>query len=94
MTIHNLGSKTDLLELHNNAVVASTGAGTPANVDLVDYEGDVAFIIDAAAAGSGVTLNPSAAATTPSDHVDQGLTANDAGGPGRQNWGSPRGFPL
>jgi len=26
MTIHNLGSKTDLLELHNNAVVASTGA--------------------------------------------------------------------
>lgn len=56
MTIHNLGSKTDLLELHNNAVVASTGAGTPANVDLVDYEGDVAFIIDAAAAGSGVTL--------------------------------------
>ena len=56
MTIHNLGSKTDLLELHNNAVVTATGAGTPANVDLIDYEGDVAFIIDAAAAGSGVTL--------------------------------------
>jgi hypothetical protein len=56
MTIHNLGSKTDLLSIHNNAVVSATGAGTPANVDLVDYEGDVAFIIDAAAAGSGVTL--------------------------------------
>jgi hypothetical protein len=39
--------------------VTATGAGTPANVDLQgdnDFEGDIAFIISAAAAGSGVTL--------------------------------------
>jgi hypothetical protein len=56
MTIHNLGSKTDLLSIHNNAVITATGAGTPATVDLIDYEGDIAFIVDSAAAGSGVTL--------------------------------------
>ena len=57
--IHNLGSKTTLIRLHDNAVVTATGAGTPANVDLQgdnDFEGDIAFIISAAAAGSGVTL--------------------------------------
>jgi hypothetical protein len=73
MTIHNLGSKTDLLSIHNNAVVSATGAGTPANVDLVDYEGDVAFIIDAAAAGSGVTLTAKiqhSNTTTAGDFVD------------------------
>lgn len=57
MTIHNLGSKTYLLELHNTAVVTATAAGNIANVDLVDYESDVAFIIDAAASGNGITLS-------------------------------------
>jgi hypothetical protein len=73
MTIHNLGSKTDLLSVHNNAVVTATGAGTPANVDLIDYEGDVAFIIDSAAAGSGVTLTAKiqhSNTTTAGDFVD------------------------
>lgn len=74
--IHNLGSKTTLLELHNNAVVTATGAGTPANVDLQgsnDFEGDIAFIIDAAAAGSGVTLTAKlqhSDTTTSGDFVD------------------------
>jgi len=73
MTIHNLGSKTDLLNLHNTAVVASTGAGTPAYVDLLNYEGDVAFMIDAAAAGSGVTRTAKlqhSATTTAGDFAD------------------------
>ena len=74
--IHNLGSKTTLLELHNNAVVTATGAGTPANVDLQgsnDFEGDIAFINDAAAAGSGVTLTAKlqhSDTTTSGDFVD------------------------
>ena len=53
--IHNLGSKTTLIRLHDNAVVTATGAGTPAYVDLQgdnDFEGDIAFIISAAAAGA------------------------------------------
>jgi hypothetical protein len=74
--IHNLGSKTTLLNLHKTAVVSATGAGTPANVDLQgsnDFEGDIAFIIDAAAAGSGVTLTAKlqhSDTTTSGDFVD------------------------
>jgi hypothetical protein len=73
MTILNLGSKTDLLSIHNNAVITATGAGTPATVDLVDYEGDIAFIVDSAAAGSGVTLTAKiqhSNTTTSGDFVD------------------------
>lgn len=70
MTVFNLGSKTDLLALNSNAVVTATGAGSPAYVDLADYDGDVAFVIDAAAAGSGVTL------TAKLQHSDT-TTSND-----------------
>lgn len=56
MTLFNLGSKTDLLVLNANAVVSATGAGTPGYIDLNDYDGDACFLINAAAAGSGVTL--------------------------------------
>jgi hypothetical protein len=81
MTIHNLGSKTDLLSLHRTAVVSATGAGTPAYVDLLNYEGDVAFMIDAAAGGSGITrtakLQHSATTTSGdfADITDGGFTA-------------------
>jgi hypothetical protein len=37
-------------------VVSATGAGSVANVDLLAYEGDMTFVLDHAAAGSGVTL--------------------------------------
>ena len=73
MTIQNLGTKTDLLSIHNNAVITATGAGTPATVDLIDYEGDIAFIVDSAAAGSGVTLTAKiqhSNTTTSGDFVD------------------------
>ena len=74
--IHNLGSKTTLIRLHDNAVVTATGAGTPANVDLQgtnDFEGDIAFIISAGAAGAGVTLTAKlqhSDTTTSGDFVD------------------------
>jgi len=73
MTIHNLGSKTDLLSLHKTAVVSATGAGTPAYVDLLNYEGDVAFMIDAAAGGAGITRTAKlqhSATTTSGDFAD------------------------
>jgi hypothetical protein len=77
MTIFNLGSKIDLLALHASAVVASTGAGTPAYIDLNDYDGDAAFVINAAAAGSGVTMT---AKLQHSDTTTSGDFADITGG--------------
>jgi len=73
MTIHNLGTKTTLLSVHKTAVVASTGAGTPATTDLLDYEGDIAFMIDAAAGGGSVIIAAkiqTSATTTSGDFAD------------------------
>ena len=53
MTIHNLGSKTEVLSLLPNDVVTATGTGSA--VDLQGYEGDIAVLLDAEAGGSGVT---------------------------------------
>jgi hypothetical protein len=53
MTIHNLASKTEVLSLLPNDVVAATGTGSA--VDLVDYEGDIAVVLDAEAGGAGIT---------------------------------------
>ena len=51
--LHNLGSKTTLLAVRPNALAASTGVGSA--IDLLDYEGDIAFVLDASAGGSGIT---------------------------------------
>ena len=51
--LHNLGSKTYLLAVRPNALSASTGVGSA--IDLNDYEGDIAFVLDASAGGSGIT---------------------------------------
>lgn len=77
MTIFNLGSKTDLLVLHASAVVTATGAGTPAYIDLNAYDGDALFVINAAAAGSGVTLT---AKLQHSDTTTSGDFADISGG--------------
>jgi len=53
MTIKNLGTKTELLSLSANDVVAATVNRT--GVDLVDYEGDIVAILDAEAGGAGIT---------------------------------------
>lgn len=53
MTILNLATKTEVLSLLPNDVVTATGTGSA--VDLVDYEGDIAVLLDAEAGGAGVT---------------------------------------
>jgi len=53
MTIHNLGSKTEVLSLLGNDVLASTAVGSA--VDIQGYEGSAAFVLTAEAGGSGVT---------------------------------------
>jgi len=53
MTIQNLGSKTTLLALSPNDVVAASANRT--GVDLVDYEGDIMAILDAEAGGASIT---------------------------------------
>lgn len=53
MTIKNLGTKTELLSLSANDVVAATVNRT--GVDLVDYEGDIVAILDAEAGGASIT---------------------------------------
>ena len=53
MTIHNLASKTEVLSLLPNDVVTATGTGSAG--DLVDYEGDIAVVLDAEAGGAGIT---------------------------------------
>jgi len=53
MTILNLGTKTTVLSLLANDVVTATGTGSA--VDLLDYEGDIAVILDAEAGGAGIT---------------------------------------
>ena len=52
MTIMNL-NKTTVIEIVGNDVV--TADTTSSAVDLVDYEGDMEFILCAEAGGSGVT---------------------------------------
>ena len=53
MTIQNLGTKTEVLSLLANDVVTATGTGSA--VDLVDYEGDIAVVLDAEAGGASIT---------------------------------------
>lgn len=53
MTINNLGTKTTVLSLLPNDVVTATGTGSA--VDLVDYEGDIAVVLDAEAGGASIT---------------------------------------
>lgn len=52
--LHNLGSKTYLLAIRPNSL-ADTGTETGSAIDLNDYEGDIAFVLDASAGGAGVT---------------------------------------
>ena len=51
--IHNLGDKTTLLSLLPNDVVTTTGLGSA--VDLEDYEGEMAVVLDAEAGGASIT---------------------------------------
>jgi len=53
MTIHNLGTKTTILGLLRNDVVAATATGSA--IDLLGYEGDMAVLLDAEAGGAGIT---------------------------------------
>ena len=53
MTMKNLGTKTTVLSLLPSNVVAATGTGSA--VDLVDYEGDLAVVLDAEAGGASIT---------------------------------------
>jgi len=53
MTVQNLGTKTELLSLSANDVVAASANRT--GVDLVDYEGDIMAILDAEAGGASIT---------------------------------------
>ena len=69
MTIQNLGSKTEVLSLLANDVVAASGTGSA--VDLVDYEGDIAVVLDAEAGGASITY---AVKLTESDASDGTFT--------------------
>jgi len=51
--IHNLGDKTFVLSLLPNDVVTTTGLGYA--VDLEEYEGEMAVVLDAEAGGASVT---------------------------------------
>ena len=53
MTIHNLGSTTEVLSLLGNDVLASTAVGSA--VDIQGYEGSAAFVLTAEAGGSGIS---------------------------------------
>jgi hypothetical protein len=53
MTIQNLGTRTEVLNLLPSDVVTATGVGSA--IDLLDYEGDIAVSLDAEAGGSGIT---------------------------------------
>ena len=53
MTIQNLGSKTTILGFIPNDVVSATKTGSA--IDLTNYEGDMAVLLDAEAGGAGVT---------------------------------------
>jgi len=53
MTIHNLGTKTTILGLLRNDVVAATATGSA--IDLLGYEGDMAGLLDAEAGGASIT---------------------------------------
>tara|TARA_R110000868_G_scaffold161950_1_gene392877 strand:+ start:571 stop:951 length:381 start_codon:yes stop_codon:yes gene_type:complete len=53
MTIHNLGTKTTILGLLRNDVVAATATGSA--IDLLGYEGDMAVLLDAEAGGPSIT---------------------------------------
>ena len=60
MTIHNLGGKTTAFQLQSCAVISASAAGqvggVAAFINTQQYEGDIVFTLDHAAAGSGVTL--------------------------------------
>ncbi len=54
MTIHNLGTKTEVLNFLPNDVVTATVTASTA-IDLVDYEGDIAVVLCAEAGGASIT---------------------------------------
>ena len=53
MTIQNLGTKTEVLNVLPSDGVTATGGGSA--IDLLDYEGDIAVSLDAEAGGGSVT---------------------------------------
>lgn len=71
MTIHNLGTKTEVLNFLPNDVVTATVTASTA-VDLLDYEGDIAVILCAEAGSAGVTYagKLTAADTSGGDYSD------------------------
>ena len=80
MTVQNLGTKTELLSLSANDVVAASANRT--GVDLVDYEGDIMAILDAEAGGASVTyavkIQDSADNSTFADVSGLAFTTTDA----------------
>ena len=80
MTVQNLGTKTELLSLSANDVVATSANRT--GVDLVDYEGDIMAILDAEAGGASVTyavkIQDSADNSTFGDVSGLAFTTTDA----------------
>jgi len=80
MTVQNLGTKTELLSLSANDVVAASANRT--GVDLVDYEGDIMAILDAEAGGASVTyavkIQDSADNSTFGDVSGLAFTTTDA----------------
>ena len=80
MTVQNLGTKTTLLALSPNDVVAASANRT--GVDLVDYEGDIMAILDAEAGGASITyavkIQDSADDSTYADVSGLAFTTTDA----------------
>lgn len=80
MTVQNLGTKTELLSLSANDVVAASANRT--GVDLVDYEGDIMAILDAEAGGASITyavkIQDSADNSTFADVSGLAFTTTDA----------------
>lgn len=81
MTIQNLGTRTEVLNLLPSDVVTTTAAGSA--VDLLDYEGDIAVSLDAEAGGSGITyaVKLTEADTSGGSYTDVtggGFTTSDA----------------
>lgn len=54
--IQSLGGRLETVTLHPTAVVSATGASAT-KVDLANYEGHALVLLNAAAGGSGVTVN-------------------------------------
>ncbi len=67
MNVQNLGQLLNLLTLLPSAAYANTAAATGAAIDLNDYEGEAAVVLQVAAGGTGtldVTIQDSADGST------------------------------